>query len=157
MEKRTIFIGADSAGFPLKEELISYLRGQGYEVTDCGTDSTASCHYPVFATRVCEKVQSAAGGAFGILVCGTGIGMSMCANKYNGIRAAVCSDTYSAKMTRRHNDANVLCLGARVIGSCLAQDIVDQFLTNDFEGGRHALRLDMMAAIEESQKDKRQA
>lgn len=151
MEKRKIYIGADSAGYPLKEELAAYLRDNGYDVTDCGTDSTASCHYPEFASRVCEKVQGDLTGSFGILVCGTGIGMSMCANKYNGIRAAVCGDTYSAKMTRRHNDANVLCLGARVIGSCLAQDILDQFLSNEYEGGRHAIRVGMMADIEKKQ------
>ena len=89
----------------------------------------------------------------GILICGTGIGMSMCANKCNGIRAALCSDTYSAKMTRRHNNANVLCMGARVIGSCLAMDIVDAFLENEFEGGRHADRLALMEKIEASQKN----
>ena len=152
MEKRSIFIGADSAGYPLKEELKAYLVAAGYEVTDCGTDSTASCHYPLFASAVCEQVQKAPDTTFGILICGTGIGMSMCANKYNGIRAAVCSDTFSAKMTRRHNNANVLCMGARVIGSCLAEDIVDIFLENGFEGGRHQVRVEMMADIEKKQK-----
>lgn len=148
MNKRKIFIGADSAGFALKGELISHLTEGGYEVIDCGTDSTASCHYPLFANAVCEKVKSDPEGSFGVLVCGTGIGMSMCANKHKGIRAALCSDTYSAKMTRQHNDANVLCMGARVIGSCLAIDILDAFLANDFEGGRHALRVEMMMDIE---------
>ena len=145
---RKIYIGADSAGYALKCEVIPYLQGKGYEVIDCGTDSDASCHYPLFANAVCEKVKSDLDGSFGILICGTGIGMSMCANKYNGIRAAVCGDTYSAKMTRCHNDANVLCMGARVIGSCLAIDIVDSFLAHDFEGGRHATRVDMMMEIE---------
>ena len=148
MSKRVIYIGADSAGYPLKDEVISHLSENGYEVVDCGTDSTASCHYPEFANAVCESVQADLDGRFGILICGTGIGMSMCANKHKGIRAALCSDTYSAKMTRRHNDANVLCMGARVIGSCLAMDIVDAFLGNDFEGGRHALRVGMMMDIE---------
>ncbi|MCQ2413633.1 MAG: ribose 5-phosphate isomerase B [Clostridia bacterium] len=152
MEKRKIFIGADSAGYPLKEEMKTYLIGQGYDVTDCGTDSTASCHYPVFASAVCENVQKDPDHIFGILICGTGIGMSMCANKFNGIRAAVCGDTYSAKMTRCHNDANVLCMGARVIGSCLAQDILDAFLSHDYEGGRHAIRVGMMKEIEDKQK-----
>ncbi len=152
MEQRHIVIGADSAGFPLKEELKVYLEERGYTVTDCGTDSTASCHYPLFASRVCEQVQAAADTTFGILICGTGIGMSMCANKYRGIRAAVCSDTYSARMTRQHNDANVLCMGARVIGSCLAQDILDAFLGAQYEGGRHAIRVGMMADIENSQR-----
>ena len=145
---RKIFIGADSAGFHLKEEIKAYLIGKGYDVTDCGTDSDASCHYPIFANAVCERVKSDLDGSFGILICGTGIGMSMCANKHKGIRAALCSDTFSARMTRQHNDANVLCMGARVIGSCLAIDILDQFLSNGFEGGRHATRVDMMMDIE---------
>jgi ribose 5-phosphate isomerase B len=148
MEKRKIYIGADSAGYELKSEVIPYLLERGYEVVDCGTDSTASCHYPDFAGAVCENVKKELDTSFGILICGTGIGMSMCANKYKGIRAAVCSDTYSAKMTRQHNDANVLCIGARVIGSCLALDIVDAFLSNGFEGGRHAVRVEMMMEIE---------
>ena len=148
MEKRKIFIGADSAGYELKEKLKKYLADLGYTVEDCGTDSTASCHYPEFASKVCLEVQKDLGGAFGILVCGTGIGMSMCANKYKGIRAAVCGDTYSAKMTRAHNDANVLCLGARVIGECLATEILDAFLGGIYEGGRHAIRVGMMADIE---------
>ena len=148
MTKRNIVIGADSAGFPLKEELKRYLIDAGYQVTDMGTDSTASCHYPLFASAVCKEVQKAPKDTFGILICGTGIGMSMCANKHAGIRAALCSDTYSARMTRAHNDANVLCMGARVIGSCLAQDILDAFLSSEFEGGRHATRVDMITALE---------
>lgn len=152
MEKRKICIGADSAGYTLKEHIKDHIASQGYEVVDFGTDSEASCHYPIFASKVCEAVLEAPEASYGILICGTGIGMSMCANKYNGIRAAVCSDTFSAKMTRRHNDANVLCMGARVIGSCLAEDIVDIFLANEFEGGRHAIRVDMMAEIEKNQK-----
>ena len=148
MEKRKIYIGADSAGYTLKCEVISHLAEQGYEVVDCGTDSTASCHYPIFANAVCENVKNELDSSFGILICGTGIGMSMCANKHKGIRAALCSDTYSAKMTRQHNDANLLCMGARVIGSSLALDIVDTFLSHNFEGGRHALRVDMMMDIE---------
>ena len=148
MEMRKIYIGADSAGYGLKCEVIPYLIEKGYEVVDCGTDSAASCHYPEFANAVCEKVKCELNTSYGILICGTGIGMSMCANKHKGIRAALCSDTYSAKMTRQHNDANVLCIGARVIGSCLALDIVDTFLAHDFEGGRHATRVDMMMEIE---------
>ncbi len=145
---RKIYIGADSAGFTLKETIKIYLSDKGYSVVDCGCDSEASCHYPEFASKVCESVQSELDSSFGILVCGTGIGMSMCANKHKGIRAAVCSDTYSAKMTRCHNDANVLCLGARVIGSCLALELVDAFLSADYEGGRHAIRIAMMSEIE---------
>ena len=145
---RKIYIGADSAGYTLKEEIKEHLANLGYSVEDCGCDSTASCHYPEFAVKVCENVQADLSGSFGILVCGTGIGMSMCANKHNGIRAAVCSDTFSARMTRVHNDANVLCLGARVIGSCLAMDILDAFLGGEFEGGRHAVRVNMIKEIE---------
>lgn len=141
-------MGADSAGYALKEELKGYLQNKGYEVMDMGTDSDASCHYPLFASAVCEEVQKDPQNTFGILICGTGIGMSMCANKYRGIRAALCSDTYSARMTRAHNDANVLCLGARVIGPCLAQDILEAFLSATFEGGRHQTRVDMMMDIE---------
>jgi ribose 5-phosphate isomerase B len=149
---RKIYIGADSAGYFLKEEFKKYLTDKGYVVEDCGTDSDASCHYPIFASAVCEKVQKEGDAAFGILICGTGIGMSMCANKYDGIRAAVCGDTFSARMTRCHNDANVLCIGARVTGSCLATDILDSFLGAEFEGGRHAVRVGMIADIEKSQK-----
>lgn len=145
---RHIFIGADSAGYNLKEEIKEHLLSLGYGVTDCGCNSTASCHYPEFASKVCEGVQADLDNSFGILVCGTGIGMSMCANKHRGIRAAVCSDTFSARMTRCHNDANVLCLGARVIGSFIAMDLVDAFLGAEYEGGRHAIRVQMMKDIE---------
>ncbi len=148
---KKIYIGADSAGFELKEEIKQYIKENGYEVIDCGTDSSASCHYPEFAAKVCKSVQAELDSAFGILICGTGVGMSMCANKYKGIRAALCGDTYSAKMTRQHNDANVLCMGARVIGSCLAIDILESFLSNEFEGGRHATRVGMIKDIEASQ------
>ena len=153
MNKRTVFIGADSAGYELKEILKAKMAAAGYEVKDVGCDSTASCHYPIFASAVAKAVQEDRDNRFGILICGTGIGMSMCANKYNGVRAAVCSDTFSARMTRIHNDANVLCMGARVIGQCLAEDILDAFLGAEFEdGGRHRQRVDMMTDIENSQK-----
>ena len=144
---KTVYIGADSAGFEMKEMLKAHLTEGGYTVLDVGCDSTASCHYPLFAAAVARGVQSTE-RALGVLVCGTGIGMSMAANKHRGIRAAVCGDTFSARMTRLHNDANILCLGARVIGPGLARDIVDLFMTTDFEGGRHATRVDMITAIE---------
>ena len=149
--KRIIYIGADSAGYNLKEDVKAHLGELGYEVVDMGCDSTASCHYPEFASKVSEAVQANLDGSFGILICGTGIGMSMCANKYKGIRAAVCGDTFSARMTRCHNDANVLCIGARVTGPFLALDIVDSFLAAEYEGGRHAIRVGMMADIENKQ------
>ena len=150
MEKKKIYIGADSAGYNLKCEVVKYLTDKGYEVADMGCDSTASCHYPEFASKVCEATL-ADQNSFGFLICGTGIGMSMCANKYRGIRAALCSDTFSARMTRMHNDANVLCLGARVTGQFLAFDIIDAFLGAEFEGGRHAIRVNMMKDIEDKQ------
>ncbi len=146
---RKLFIGADSAGFTMKEELIPFLHNLGYTVEDCGCASTASCHYPLFANAVAEKVQAESDNAFGILICGTGIGMSMVANKHNGIRAALCSDTFSARMTRMHNDANIICLGARVLGIELVKDILSAFLSAEFEGGRHALRVDMITALEQ--------
>jgi ribose 5-phosphate isomerase B len=147
---KRIIIGADSAGYTLKEHLKAHLKTAGYEVTDMGTDSEDSCHYPIFADKVCKGVVEDIDNSFGILVCGTGIGMSMCANKHKGIRAALCSDTFSARMTRLHNDANVLCIGARVIGPSLAEDITDAFLNpkNAFEGGRHKIRVDMMMDFE---------
>lgn len=148
MSKRKIVIGADSAGYELKEHLKQMLIDEGYEVSDKGTDSTASCHYPDYARAVCEEVQKDLEGTFGILICGTGIGMSMCANKFKGIRAALCADTFSARMTRAHNDANMICMGARVTGVCLAEDILHAFLDAEFEGGRHAVRVDMMMDIE---------
>ena len=148
MSKRKIVIGADSAGYELKEHLKQMLIDEGYEVSDKGTDSTASCHYPDYARAVCEEVRKDLEGTFGILICGTGIGMSMCANKFKGIRAALCADTFSARMTRAHNDANMICMGARVTGVCLAEDILHAFLDAEFEGGRHAIRVDMMMDIE---------
>ena len=153
MNKRVIYIGADSAGYDMKEILKKKLEGEGYTVCDMGPDSSASCHYPVYASKVSEAVQKDPDGSYGILICGTGIGMSMCANKYNGVRAAVCSDTFSARMTRVHNNANVLCMGARVIGQCLAEEVLDAFLGAEFEdGGRHRARVDMMTDIENKQK-----
>ncbi len=137
-----IVIGSDHAGYALKEKLKAHLTETGVPFVDVGTDSTASCHYPVFAKKVCEKIQSGECEK-GILVCGTGIGMSMAANKQKGIRAAVCGDCFSAKYTRLHNNANVLCLGARVVGEGLAEEITDLFLQTGFEGGKHQIRLNM--------------
>ena len=146
MEK--IIIGCDHGGFELKNEIIAHLEKKGIKVTDVGTYSTDSCNYPDYARKVCERIQS---GEFerGILVCGTGIGISIAANKHNGIRAACCSDTFSARMTRMHNNANVLCMGGRVVGPGLACDMVDVFLETEFEGGRHARRVEKLMAMEE--------
>ncbi len=149
MLRKKIYIGADSAGYAMKEELAAALRAEGYDLTDCGTYSNASCHYPDYARAVCREVGKTPDDVFGILICGTGIGMSMAANKHRGIRAALCGDTYSARFTRMHNNANVLCMGARVIAGGLAKDITDLFLSTAFEaGGRHEERVNMITAIE---------
>ncbi len=142
-----IAIGSDHGGYLLKEEIKKHLEEKGYEFKDFGTDSTASCDYPIYAEKVCNAIQSGECEK-GILVCGTGIGMSMCANKCKGIRAAVCGDHFSAEFTRKHNNANVLCLGARVTGSGVAMQLVDIFLTTEFEGGRHEKRIEMMMELE---------
>ena len=142
-----IATGSDHGGYLLKEEIKKHLKEKGYEFKDFGTDSTASCDYPVYAEKVCRAVQSGECEK-GILICGTGIGMSMCANKCKGIRAAVCGDHFSAEFTRKHNNANVLCLGARVIGAGVAMQLVDIFLTTEYEGGRHEKRVEMMMQLE---------
>lgn len=144
----TVALASDHAGYPLKEELKKHLESEGYTVTDLGTDGPASVDYPVFADRLCAAVT---GGLcrLGILVCGTGIGMSIAANKHPGIRAACCSDSFSARLTRMHNDANVLCLGARVVGTGLAAELADLFLSTPFEGGRHTARVEMLNALDE--------
>ncbi len=142
-----IALGSDHGGYLLKEELKKHLEEKGIEYKDFGTDSNASCDYPVYAERVCRAIQSGECEK-GILICGTGIGMSMCANKCKGIRAAVCGDHFSAEFTRRHNDANVLCMGARTIGPGVALQIADIFLTTEFEGGRHEKRVSMMMELE---------
>lgn len=141
-----IAIGCDHAGYPLKLEILKVLEKNNVEYTDMGCDSE-SCDYPLIAEKVGKAV---AGGEFekGILVCGTGIGMSICANKIKGIRAAVASDHFSVKYTRLHNDANILCLGARVIGAGTAEELVDLFLNTEFEGGRHQRRVDLITSLE---------
>ncbi len=143
MNKTPLIIGSDHAGFPLKQELVAYLEDKGLAVKDVGTHSLASCDYPVYAQQLCQEVLDK--DTLGILVCGSGVGMSMAANKITGIRAALCTNEYLARMTRRHNDANVLCLGGRVTGIDLAQAIVDAFLNASFEGGRHQRRIDLFA------------
>lgn len=143
-----VFLACDHAGIELKNELAAYLAEKpGFEPVDIGIQTGEKIDYPVAAEDLCGKVL--AQGALGILICGTGIGMSMAANKVNGIRAAAVSEPYSAKLTRMHNDANVLCLGARVVGSELAKMIVDSFLDAAFEGGRHQHRVDLITAIEQ--------
>ncbi|HEX9736732.1 MAG TPA: ribose 5-phosphate isomerase B [Thermoanaerobaculia bacterium] len=142
-----IALGADHAGFPLKEHLGRLLREKGHEVEDLGTFSDDSVDYPDFAAAVGRAV--AGGGAErGVLVCGTGIGVAMAANKLDGVRAANCNDLFSARVARAHNDANVLALGARVVGSGLAEEIVRTFLETEWEGGRHRRRVDKIRELE---------
>ncbi len=145
----SIAIGSDHGGYSLKEEVRGYLADQGYTVIDMGTDSETSVDYPDFAAKVAKAVQSGEAD-LGILICGTGIGMAITANKFKGIRAAVAHDAYTAAMSRRHNNANIITFGGRVIGAGVAFSIVDAWLGNAFEGGRHARRLGKIEAFEES-------
>jgi len=142
-----VAIGCDHAGVDLKHEVARFLREQGHEVADFGTEGTESVDYPDFARRVAEAVRSGQAER-GVLICGTGIGMSIAANKVPGVRAALCHDVYSARLTREHNDANVLTMGARVIGPGLAVEIAKAFFGGEFAGGRHARRVDKIAQIE---------
>lgn len=142
-----IALGSDHAGLPLKNEIIKHLEGKGIEIKDFGTYTEESCDYPDYAQNVAEKVV-AKEFDFGILVCGTGIGISIAANKVKGVRAALCSDTFSAHACREHNNANILALGQRVVGVGLALDIVDNFLNAEFQGGRHENRVNKMMGIE---------
>ena len=143
-----IAIGCDHAGFSLKDVVAKRITEKGFEVVDVGTYSTDSCHYPTYAHALCEKILSGECER-GILICGTGIGMSIAANKHCGIRAACCSDTFSARLTREHNDSNVLCFGERVVGAGLALDLVDAFLDAEYlNNGNHVTRVAMLAEIE---------
>ncbi|MEE5992657.1 MAG: ribose 5-phosphate isomerase B [Oscillospiraceae bacterium] len=144
-----IAIGCDHAAVNLKKAIMAHLDEKQIPYVDLGTDGT-SCDYPVIAKAVCETVLSGKAER-GILLCGTGIGMSIAANKFKGIRAAVCNDCFSARYTRLHNNANVLCMGERVIGQGLALELVDIFLETDYEGGRHQRRLDIISDIENNQ------
>lgn len=145
---KKIAIGSDHAGFTYKTRLIPHLKEAGYEVYDMGTDSGESVDYPVFAHKVCECVQSGKTDC-GILVCGTGIGMSIAANKHKGIRAALCGEVKSAELTRQHNDANVLCMGERIISYEAAESVADVFLKTEFIGGKHARRVAMLSELDD--------
>ena len=134
------FIGTDHAGFAVKPFVIEYLQKKGIEVEDLGTYSSESVDYPDFAHKVAEAVL-ANEGSKGILICGSGIGMSLAANKHKGIRAALCHDAYTAEMARRHNDANILCFGERVVGVGVIESILEAWLNAEFEGGRHERRV----------------
>ena len=150
MKITKITVGCDHAAYELKKKVIAHLEERGIEVIDVGTNSTDSCDYPNFAHAVCKNVQDGV-TELGILICGTGIGMSMAANKHKGIRAACCSDVFSARLTREHNDANVLCFGQRVVGIGLALDLVDAFLEAEYaNSGNHVTRVAMLKDIEDN-------
>ena len=143
-----IGIGNDHAAVDMKNDVAAYLREKGIEVVNFGTDTAESCSYPEYGEKVGRAV--AAGEVdLGILICGTGVGISLAANKVKGVRAVVCSEPYSAKLSRQHNNTNVLAFGARVVGIEMAKMIVDEWLNAEFMGGRHQTRVDMIMAIEE--------
>jgi len=144
------YAGSDHAGFQMKQQLIAMLRELGDEVVDLGTDSTDSVDYPDFGAAVAKQV-AVDRGVFGLLVCGTGIGISMAANKVSGVRAAVVTDSFTAQATRSHNDANVVCFGSRVIGGGVAEEALRVFRATEFEGGRHQRRVDKIEAAAQSQ------
>lgn len=142
-----IAFGCDHGGFPAKEEVIEFLTQKGYEVVDAGTFSDESCDYPDYAEKVCRLVLDGSCDR-GVLICGTGIGMSIAANKFDGIRCAHVTDIFSAEMTRRHNDTNVIALGARITSVKDIISFIDVFLTTEFDGGRHATRVEKVCKIE---------
>ncbi len=142
-----IAIGNDHAAVALKQIILEYLKNKGHEIIDCGTNNNDSTDYPIYAKAVCEKVITNDADR-GILICGTGVGMAITANKFHGIRAVVCSEPYSAKLSKEHNDTNVLSFGSRVVGSDLAKMIVDSWLETNFEGGRHQKRVDLIKGFE---------
>ena len=141
-----IAIGCDHAGVEMKKAVIEALSEKGFEFKDMGTDGEP-CDYPVMAEKVCNEVL-AGNCEKGILICGTGIGMSIAANKINGIRAALCADSFSTRFTRLHNNSNIMCMGARTLGQGLACELAEIFLTTGFEGGRHQRRIDLITALE---------
>lgn len=142
-----IAIGNDHAAVEMKKHIKKYLEDKGYEVVNFGTDTNDSCDYPHYGKIVAEAIVKGECD-LGILICGTGIGISLAANKVKGIRAAVCSEPYSARLTRQHNNANIIAFGARVVDNKTAENIVDAFLDAEFEGGRHQTRIDLITAIE---------
>ena len=145
-----IAIGNDHTAVEMKNHIQQYLEEKGHEVINFGTDSHDRYDYPVYGKKVAEAIVNG-DCERGILICGTGIGISLAANKVKGIRAAVCSESYSARLTRQHNDANIIAFGARVVGEATAEMIVDEFINTDYEGGRHQRRVDMITAIEQGE------
>lgn len=142
-----IGIGNDHAALEMKNQVMEYLKEKGYEVINYGTNTPESCNYPEFGEKVGRAVVSGEVDC-GILICGTGVGISLAANKVKGVRAVVCSEPYSAKLSKQHNNTNILAFGARVVGIELAKMIIDEWLGAEFEGGRHQTRVDMIMAIE---------
>jgi ribose 5-phosphate isomerase B len=142
-------IGCDHAAYCFKLEIEAYLKEKGIEFMDFGTDSEQATHYPIYAIRACQAIVRGECDR-GLLFCGTGVGMSLTANKMRRIRAVVCSEPYSAVLSRQHDNTNVLCLGARVVGIELAKMIIDQWLAAEFQGGRHQIRVDMITELEEA-------
>ena len=146
-----IVIANDHAGVELKKEVKDFMEGLGHEVINIGTDSTESCHYPEFGKKAAQMVADKEVD-LGVLICGTGVGISLAANKVKGIRCGVCSEATTARLIKQHNNANMIAFGARIVGSELAKDIVKAFLESEFEGGgRHQQRIDMISAIENGQ------
>ncbi len=146
MPTKKIVIGSDHGGFALKTHLVKFLWEKGIKVLDVGPECSESCDYPIYARKVAEHVRLS---GLGILICGTGLGMSMAANRFRGVRAAVCTNEYLARMARAHNNANILCLGERVLGFGLAEGVVDAFLNTKFEGDRHLRRINLIEDITE--------
>jgi ribose 5-phosphate isomerase B len=143
-----IVIGNDHAAVAMKNMISEYLRGKGYEIMNVGTDTTESVDYPIYGEKVGRAVANGEAD-LGIAICGTGLGIGLAANKVKGIRACICSEPYTAMMSRRHNNCNVLCFGARVVGDEMAKMIVDTWLNSEFEGGRHQRRVDLIMKIEQ--------
>ncbi|HFB54059.1 MAG TPA: ribose 5-phosphate isomerase B [Sulfurimonas autotrophica] len=142
----TFYIGTDHAGIELKDWTVELLKSKGFEVVDFGPFSKDRVDYPDYAHKVARAVIENS-DTQGILICGSGIGMSMAANKHHGIRAALCHDAYTAKVAREHNDANILCFGERIVGKGVAESIIDAWLANSFEGGRHVQRVEKIEAV----------
>ena len=151
MAFKKLAIGNDHVAVEMKNKIMAYLQEQGYEVVNVGTDSTERFNYPVSGYKVAKLVTSGEVDG-GILICGTGVGISMSANKVHGIRCVTCSEPYSARLSRQHNNTNVVAFGARVVGIETAKDIVDAWLGAEYEGGRHQTRIDMLAEIETTQR-----
>ena len=147
---KKLVIGNDHAAVELKNEIKAFLEEKGYEVINVGTDSNASCHYPVYGYKAARMVADGEVDG-GILICGTGVGISLSANKLDGIRCCVCSEPYTAKLSKQHNNTNMLAFGARVVGPDLAKMIVEEWLNAEFLGGRHQTRVDMIMEVQDTQ------